>query len=296
MEEWLWLLLLLPALVVVWQLALAIFLLVTHARYRMYCRHKGVEAPIQGAELLAYLYREHRAISTLQWWRWTRSFTDGVRFGASPHRDARPVVLTHGFTQNGSNMWGYRVALEARGRPTTAASLGLPLRKIPAYCPPLSIAIRQALMVHGEELGVDVVCHSMGGLVLRQLLVDEPDLRPHIRNVVTVGSPHQGTAAARGFVPFPDAGQMRRHSSYLRALPTLGELVPHATHHCVAAEMDYVVYPLESSLEEGARHVVLREPGHGGMLTSRKAIAAVVECVDGEPSRIADERAQAMPI
>jgi pimeloyl-ACP methyl ester carboxylesterase len=46
--------------------------------------------------------------------------------------------------------------------------------------------------VPGET--VHFVCHSLGGLVIRHLLHDYPDLRPG--RVVTLGTPHQPSSAA----------------------------------------------------------------------------------------------------
>src|SRR5690606_3512219 len=45
----------------------------------------------------------------------------------------RPVLLVHGFTQNGTNWWGLRRRLRACGHASVAVSLGRPLRSVRAH-------------------------------------------------------------------------------------------------------------------------------------------------------------------
>jgi pimeloyl-ACP methyl ester carboxylesterase len=66
----------------------------------------------------------------------------------------------------------------------------------------LLMLIRRAALQHGEAFdGVDVVAHSMGGLVLRdalrQLHKQDPDAGQLIHRIVTLGTPHRGIAFQR---------------------------------------------------------------------------------------------------
>ncbi len=55
---------------------------------------------------------------------------------------------------------------------------------------------RLAMLVRGLEApAVHFVCHSLGGLVVRHLLVREPELPPG--RIVTLGTPHTGSCVAR---------------------------------------------------------------------------------------------------
>jgi pimeloyl-ACP methyl ester carboxylesterase len=53
----------------------------------------------------------------------------------------------------------------------------------------------QALLEHQDTPVVHFLAHSMGGLVVRHLFHDHPKQRPG--RVVTLGTPHQGSYAAR---------------------------------------------------------------------------------------------------
>ncbi|MCR2824273.1 hypothetical protein [Microbacterium sp. zg.Y909] len=58
----------------------------------------------------------------------------------------------------------------------------------------LAASIRQLALETGAP--VDVVAHSMGGLALRHAVAAHPDLIPMIGQVITVGTPTQGSDAA----------------------------------------------------------------------------------------------------
>ena len=72
---------------------------------------------------------------------------------------------------------------------------------------------------------------------------------------------------------------MAPQSAFLQALPSLAQLAPDAALVAVAAAQDYVVYPLRSALPDGARHVVLRDLGHVGLVASKQAKQVVTEAL-----------------
>jgi triacylglycerol lipase len=230
--------------------------------------------------------RELGAMVRLGAWHLRARFADGPR---RPRGEitGRPVLLVHGFTQNGTNWWGLRRRLERAGRPTVAVSLGRPFRTVAAHSAALVARLR-ALAGEAPD-GVDVVAHSMGGIVLRHVLAEHPDLAPVVRRVVTLGSPHGGTAGARLAPPSwrVDFAQLAWGSPYLRALPALARVAPHAEITTVAATADLIVYPIATCHERGARRVDLPGLGHAGLLTRAEAHAAVLQALGAEPARLA---------
>ncbi|MCP4504066.1 MAG: hypothetical protein GY822_29425 [Deltaproteobacteria bacterium] len=258
------------------------FLLGAHLRFWQYMRFKGRRVPHGGFRLLRYLWAESQALSVLAWWRLLQLLRlDELKsIEASKKTDWVPVVGIHGYTQNASNLWGIRKALLAKGRSSSAVNLGLPFAGIESYTKALQIGIHELLEAHPEAKQVDVVCHSMGGLVLRHLMTTEPELARRIRKVVTLGSPHHGTAAVRGpFAVGKDAQQMSRNHTFINTLPHLFESAPQIEHIAIAAQQDYIVYPRETSLPEGAKHVVLPEPGHAGLLVHQNSIQTIVDAL-----------------
>ena len=248
-------------------------------RLVQYRRFKGLPVEDHPLDYVEHVRAEATAISKVAWWHVRGAFQDRLSIG-----EGRPVLCIHGFTQNGTNLWGIREALEARGRPTRAVSLGVAGWPIEHYVPKVEAAMRE-LSERSPE-GFDVVAHSMGGLLVRLALARNPDLAAATRRIVTLGSPHKGTGSVRGVPPlFHEMRQMHRRSPWLKTVPRLSETVPHAKITTIAGKRDVVVYPGESCHLPGATRIDL-PVGHTGLLTHREAIRAVVEalCSDDEPA------------
>ena len=236
-------------------------LYVHHRRFVQYHAHKGIQRPMPFG---TWLRAETLGAGTLGWWYVTGFRKDGLRI--PENAVGRPVLCVHGYSQNATNFVGLRRVLEADGRPTVAISLGHRLAPMEWYALRLARKLEEMASAHAD--GFDVVAHSMGGVVLRMVLSARSELRPAVRTVVTLGSPHRGTAAARGIPWVPELVALRRRSALLRELPQLTELVPDGRVVTIAGDTDTIVYPVESSLLPGAESVVLPGIGHAGLLTS----------------------------
>lgn len=190
----------------------------------------------------------------------------------------RPVVLVHGIAANGTSMWALRRALDKAGRPTWSPHLGTMFRSIEAYAERLAPTLRAALDAHPDADGIDVVCHSMGGIILRACLAAHPELAARVRNVVSIASPHEGTVVASG-VPIAEARQLFRGAPWLVALPTLRELVPSARITTIASRHDAVVYPHDTSRVPGAQWHELDHLGHAELLIRPAVVELVVNAL-----------------
>lgn len=244
-----------------------------HRRFMGYHRFKGLPPP--EASLWRWVLSDVRAFAILGWWHVRGFLQDGLRTPDPTH--GRPVLCVHGYTQNATNFHGLRRALERAGRPTVAVSLWHRFAPMGWYGHRLEQKIEE--LSHRFPDGIDVVAHSMGGLVLRMVLTAREDLRGAIHTVVTLGSPHRGTAAARGIPLIPEVLAMKRGSLLLAGLPQLTELLPHARVVTIAGDADTVVYPVDSVSVPGAEAVVLHGVTHAGLLTRSSAHAAVTEAL-----------------
>lgn len=244
-------------------------------QFYAYHRYKGEAVGFGAREAASQLLGEGVAFATLGLWHIRAFAADDWRV---PNLvSGRPVVCVHGYTQNATNLWGIRRALEANQRATRAVSMGFPGRRIEGYVPRLVRVLEEA--ADRSPDGFDVVAHSMGGVVLRLALRDHPVLRDRLRRVVTLGAPHHGTAGSRGFLGgLPELGALGRRSSFLADLPHLHELAPHAEVLTIAGGMDLIVYPQHTSHVIGARAVNL-PVGHAALLTDRRAIDVVVDAI-----------------
>ena len=136
-----------------------------------------------------------------------------------------------------------------------------------------------------ERIGegeVDIVAHSLGGLIALQALCDAPGLR--VGRVVCLGSPLAGSGAASGMLHWPvSAWLLGRSATLLRSgLPgwmggaQLGIVAGRVPHGLGAffghfdGEHDGTVAVAETHLAGEADHVVI-DASHSGLLWSPEA-------------------------
>jgi pimeloyl-ACP methyl ester carboxylesterase len=192
---------------------------------------------------------------------------------------SRPVLLLHGFLCNGRVWNALQRRLHAAGfGPIEAPDVEPLLADIEAQArrvAPDLLALQSRC--NGER--VVIIAHSMGGLIARALLRDLG--AGVIRRIVTIASPHHGTALVRG-LPWPNARQMSDASPWLRTLNTAQEgrfAVPIASIYSVD---DNLVAPGGSARLQGAELHELSGVGHLGMLHSRRALDCVIATLSPE--------------
>ncbi len=261
----------------------ALWVAVPHLRFAAYHRRRRSALPaLAPAAILRYYRRTLLATLIIGWWTLRAAGRDGPRMPAGG-ASGPPVLCVHGFFRNGTCMWGIRQALERHGRPTRAVSMGRPIRAIERYAVPLEAALRATAAAFPGE-AIDVVAHSMGGVVLRLVLAEHPRLAATVGRIVTLGSPHRGTAALRGMAFAPEHRQLEPGSAFLDHLPDFRTSAPQAVVTTIAAERDFIVYPNSTSHLPGTRAVDLADTNHQGLLTEAEAITAVIENLEITPA------------
>ncbi|MFD6424144.1 esterase/lipase family protein [Streptomyces sp. NPDC060198] len=159
--------------------------------------------------------------------------------------DRPPVVLLHGFIDNRSVFVLLRRSLARHGRRHLES-----LNYSPLTCDIRTAA--ELLGRHIEEIcertghqRVDIVGHSLGGLIARyyvQCLGGDH----RVRVLVTLGTPHGGTAVAPLASAHPIVRQMRAGSDFIEELRTPA---PECRTHFVAfwSELDRVMVPVSTA-------------------------------------------------
>jgi pimeloyl-ACP methyl ester carboxylesterase len=185
-----------------------------------------------------------------------------------------PIVVIHGYTQN-------RVDFLRIARGCARAGLG-PVYgfNYPWFASVHANAQRLARFCDAvrRETGkarVDLVAHSLGGLVAMEYLHDAGPER--VRRLVTIASPHAGIAW-RGPIVGSGASQMRRGSAFLAERATRAVPVP-----CLSlySSHDNVVHPPATSMlaTRGARDHAVAHVGHLAILFDPEVVRAVVDFV-----------------
>lgn len=193
--------------------------------------------------------------------------------------DGRPPCLfVHGLGGHPQNFLPAKLWFRFRGRRrsyTLAYDDAAPLEDAAAL---LAVALEEIVRVNGlaADARVDLVAHSMGGIVAR-LALAAPEVAARVATVVTLGTPHHGTLAAR-FLATPRSLDLRPDSALVQRLA--GQLPwagPPAMPRLVAfwSRADVLMLPPETARVEGAESVEIPRISHAGWLVD----AAVLDRV-----------------
>ncbi|MDZ7858908.1 permease [Sphaerotilus sp.] len=189
----------------------------------------------------------------------------------------RGVLLVHGYLCNRGfwNAWYPR--LQVQGVPFVGVSLEPVFGSIDDYAEQIDAALARLQRATGQA--PLVVCHSMGGVVLRawrrsRLARGESAeaVEARVHHVLTIGTPHRGTWLAR-FGRQPNAVQMRQDSPWLQALAASESPAWRARFTCVWSACDNVVFPPCCAVLEGAASVQRPGRGHQDLLDDAAVFA-----------------------
>lgn len=195
-------------------------------------------------------------------------------------RRARPVLLIHGMLCNRGIWRAWFQPLDTAGfGPVRAVDLEPLLGDLDAHAQTVAQALEE-LQRECEGSRVSIVAHSMGGLIARAALRRAgPGV---IRDIVTIASPHRGTALVR-WLPSRPARQMRPRSAWLRALAAGESTPPEVPITSLYSVQDNLVVPARSAVLDGARSLEFSGVGHMGLLFRRASIDAAITAL-GAPA------------
>lgn len=201
----------------------------------------------------------------------------------------RPVVLVHGWFHNRTAFLLMKRRLQALGkRHVYAVDLPTSRMGVQRLADILATKIDRIREMTGAQQ-VDVVGHSLGGLVARWWMHHCGGVKC-VKNLVTLGAPHKGTALA-AFLPIGSGRAISPGSWTLAALqlpPPKGVKVT-----VIWSDMDYLILPLEDDAwhsEEGS--VRVKYAGHLSLLYSKSVFREVWRALgggNGTSNRIANE-------
>jgi pimeloyl-ACP methyl ester carboxylesterase len=198
---------------------------------------------------------------------------------AQPDDGRAPIVCVHGLAGHPQNFVGLRAVTWLFGR-RRFYSLGYDEREpLERAAEGLARAVEEIARVNAlaEDAQVELVAHSMGGLVARLALL-EGAFAARVRTFVTLGTPHHGTLAAR-FLATDRALDLRPGSPLLARIEA--QVPWRAPPRLVAfwSRADILMLPAETARVEGAENRELEGVSHAGYLTRPRALAEVLEAL-----------------
>jgi triacylglycerol esterase/lipase EstA (alpha/beta hydrolase family) len=186
-----------------------------------------------------------------------------------------PIILAHGYFSNRGYFRPLVRALEAQGvAPLFTPNFGTVFTPIEKYVEELHGEIERIVAASGHPRVV-LVCHSMGGLAAREYLRRHGAGR--IAKLITIASPHHGTALARLGVG-SNGKQMRRGSRFLATLELSERQGPsQIPATSIFSPHDNLVSPQETSRLPWATNIALPGLGHIDILGSQRLFALLVD-------------------
>ncbi|MBM4317810.1 MAG: hypothetical protein FJ116_10065 [Deltaproteobacteria bacterium] len=191
----------------------------------------------------------------------------------------RPILFIHGVFHNRSTFAWLKQRLQARGfRNFREMDLMPSLRPIPYLAEQVARDVRLFLKKNALS-EIDIIAHSMGGVVARyfvQLLGGDGP----VRNLITLGTPHQGTEWSKYSV-LPHLRELKPQS---RTLELLNQCSPPKKTRSVAisGELDIVIRPKECMWWDGVRNIHLSRVGHAGLLFSNRVLEIILSHLNDE--------------
>ena len=221
-----------------------------------------------------------KGFSLVIWWgcfRHQRTIYSDVHDAADkPH-----VLCIHGFHMTGSCFWGLRQSLAHHGFNSTAINLGRPYIDPQHYVDRYISAVEQ-IRREATDKPVYIIAHSMGGLITRMMLEQRPDLASSLPVIITLGTPHQGTAMVRERSVTWIKEMFHPASAFIKQLKDFSETAPNSEVFSIASEHDLVVYPAKYAHTTSTHNINVQWMSHVGLITEQQSHRRIIEILQRE--------------
>ena len=176
---------------------------------------------------------------------------------ALPDDGHRPILFLHGLGGHRGNFLPMRAWLGLKGR-RRGYAIGLTAGSdLMTLGRELSAAIEDVLSINGlsDSGQVDIVAHSMGGVVARLALLEVGTMQ-RVHTLITLGTPHAGTQLAR----LGGTGRCRDLRPGSLVMEALSVQVPWRGPTrlvCLWSEADPIMMPAGTAVVEGSAGVLV---------------------------------------
>ena len=181
----------------------------------------------------------------------------------------RPVILLHGYAQHTANFLWLARQLRRDGwlhlYSVRHTAIGGDIGRSAHHLGRAIERIRQ----ESSAAEVDIIAHSMGGLVARAFIC-QAGPGSGVARLITLGTPHQGTEVLRWLGRDPMVGQMRPGSPFLRQLAATDAVPEMVDCTSIYSADDAIVVPPTNAYYPGAHNIEVRGLGHMSLLFSRR--------------------------
>ena len=203
-----------------------------------------------------------------------------------PADGAKPVIFVHGLGGRPGNFVAIKAYFATRRRTRCYAIAFNDSESIEALAAQLTAFVHAVVTCNElpDEARVDIVAHSMGGIVVR-LALEDPVFAARVATVVTLGSPHSGTYLAR-LASTRLTLDLRPNSTVMcrlaDGLPRKGGIeVPRLV--ALWSDADTVILPAEGAQLDGARNIHMDGFSHYSYLIRPHGWRTVYRALENVP-------------
>lgn len=189
----------------------------------------------------------------------------------------RPILLIHGIFHNKSAFFYLKQKLALKGwHHFRELDLLTSVYGIARLAEKVKSEVER-LREEYETDQIDIVAHSMGGIVARYYL-QKLGGDGVVRNLITLGTPHRGTDWSKYSI-LPHIRDLHPKSKLLQ---DLNELPPPAKTRVVsvAGKLDLMLLPRNTAQWPGVRCIELEQMGHAGLLFSKRVAQIITSHFD----------------
>ena len=211
---------------------------------------------------------------------WRQPFRTQAISDFLPVLDKSGVVFIHGFFCNRAFWAPWMAQLQSQNRAFAAVTLEPAFGSIDDYASVVEAAVAQVAQATGQP--PTLICHSMGGLAARAWLRSNPANEGRIKRVITIGTPHFGTALSteKALLPFINTQQMQRLGTWTQQLAKDEPAGRYAKFTCWYSNCDNIVVPTSTAMLPGADNRLVTAQGHISMAFDAKVMQESLALLD----------------
>jgi pimeloyl-ACP methyl ester carboxylesterase len=211
---------------------------------------------------------------------WRQPFrTHAISDALQPSNKAGAVFI-HGFFCNRAFWSPWMVQLQSQNRAFASVTLEPAFGSIDDYAAIVEAAVAKVTQATGQA--PTLICHSMGGLAARAWLRSNAANDNRVKRIITIGSPHFGTALSteKALLPFINTHQMQRLGAWTQQLARDEPSVRYAKFTCWYSNCDNIVVPTSTAMLPGADNRFITAQGHVSMAFSERMMQESLALLD----------------
>ncbi len=199
-----------------------------------------------------------------------------------PVSDRPGVVFIHGFFCNRAFWSPWMTHLQLQNRAFASVTLEPAFGSIDDYATIVDAAVAKVTQATGQA--PILICHSMGGLAARAWLRSNLGNDDRIKRVITIGTPHFGTALSteKSLLPFINTHQMQRLGAWTQQLAKDEPAARYDKFTCWYSNCDNIVVPTSTAMLPGADNRLVTAQGHVSMAFDEKVMQSSLAFLDDE--------------